>query len=60
MNQKPTLERIITVGVQALLVITLLFLVNRWLGVPLVVNGAISLLLLTGVVSALVQSSRKL
>jgi hypothetical protein len=60
MNQKPTLERIVTVGAQALLVITVLFLVNRWLGVPLVIDGAISLLMLTGVVAALVQNIRKL
>jgi hypothetical protein len=60
MNQKPTLERIVTAGAQALLVITALFLVNRWLGVPLVIDGAISLLMLTGVVAALVQSVRKL
>ncbi len=59
MNQKPTLERIITVGAQALLLITALFLVNRWLGIPLVINGAISLLLLTGVVAALVESGKK-
>jgi hypothetical protein len=52
MNQKPTPQRIITVGA--------LFLVNRWLGVPLVINGAISLLLLTGVVAALVESGKKL
>lgn len=60
MNRKPTFERIITVGVQALLVITVLFLVNRILGVPPVVNATISLLLLTGVVAALVESIRRL
>jgi hypothetical protein len=60
MNQKPTLESIVTVGALALLVISVLFLVNHWLGVPLVIDGAISLLMLTGVVAALVQSIRKL
>lgn len=51
MDQKPTLEGIITVGVQALLLITVLFLGNRWLGIPLVVNATFCLLLLTGVVA---------
>ena len=60
MDQKPTLERIITIGAQAFLLITVLFLGNRWLGISLVVNGTICLLLLTGVVAALVESVRRL
>lgn len=60
MNQKPTLERIVTIGAQAFLIITLLFVVNRSLGVPPIVNRAIALLLLTGMVSAPVQSIRML
>jgi hypothetical protein len=59
-NRKPTLERIVTVGAQALLLITVLFLGNRRLGVPPVVNVTVCLLLLTGVVAALVENIRRL
>lgn len=60
MNQKPTLERIITVGMVALAVISLIFLFNRSLGVPPIINRVIALLLLTGVVAALVESAKQL
>lgn len=56
MNKKPTLERIVTVSIQALLIIILIFIVNHRLGVPPLINRAIALLLLTGVVSAIVQT----
>ena len=60
MNQKPTLERIVTVGVVALAVISLIFLFNRSLGVPPIIKRVIVLLLLTGVVAALVESAKQL
>ena len=60
MNQKPTLERIVTVGVVALAVIALVFLFNRSLGVPPIINRVIVLLLLTGVISALIESIKQL
>lgn len=60
MNQKPTLERIVTVGMVALAVISLIFLFNRSLGVPPIINRVIVLLLLTGVIAALVESVKQL
>lgn len=60
MKQKPTLERIIAVAAQALLAITVLILVNHRLGVPPAINRTISLLLTTGVATALVESIKKL
>lgn len=42
------------------MLITVLFLGNRLLSIPLVVNATICLMLLTGMVAALVESVRKL
>ena len=60
MNQKPKLERIVTVGVVALAVIGLIFLFNRSLGLPPIINRVVVLLLLTGVAAALVESAKQL